>query len=385
MYKKMTGNVMLAILFVLAITLTLAGQKCKVSAESSSIPVTAVSCAGEFTVALKNDGTVWTWGHLFIGDFMARITPNPVRAGNLTNVIAIASGDQHAIALKTDGTVWGWGNNESKQLGDGILARHLATPVQIEGLDNVKAISAGAWYTIVIKHDGTVWGCGYGYEGFNIRTDVPDPLNDLSEVVAVAAGDTCSVVLKSDGTVWAWGNYNSNNNYGELGIGTRYEYRESRSPVQVKALSGVSAIAAGSSFNFALKSNGTVWAWGCNRYGQLGDGTESDRKIPVQVSSWNGITDIAGGSGHTIALKSDGTVWTCGLNDQGQLGDGTNTDKNIPVQVRGLSNVIAIAAGPFNSAAVKKDGTLWVWGKNEFMQLGDGTNIDRNTPVRVSF
>ncbi|MFC5471295.1 immunoglobulin-like domain-containing protein, partial [Cohnella suwonensis] len=178
------------------------------------------------------------------------------------------------------------------------------------------------------------------------------------------------MALKSDGTLWAWGD----NDYGQLGDGTttrRY------TPVQV--LSGVQAIAAGARHSLALKSDGTLWAWGDNSVGDLGDGTTIDRHTPVQVLS--GVQAVASRGFHSLALKSDGTLWAWGDNAYGQLGDGTTINSSTPVQV--LSDVQAIAAGFNHSLAVKSNGTLWAWGDNDWGQLGDGTMTRRYTPVQV--
>ena len=153
----------------------------------------------------------------------------------------------------------------------------------------------------------------------------------------------------------------------------------------------VSGIAGGFYHTVAMKSDGSVWTWGVNGYGQLGDGTTTQRTAPVQVSGLTGVTAIASGREFTMALKSDGTVWTWGRNDDGQLGDGTTSTaspfgKTTPVQVSGLTGVTAIAAGSFHSMAIKSDGTVWAWGFNGFGQMGVGsvTTTRYNTPVQVS-
>ena len=196
-------------------------------------------------------------------------------------------------------------------------------------------------------------------------------------VTAVAAGGSHSLALKSDGKVWAWGG----NGFGQLGDGTNTAHT---TPAHVSDLTEVTAIAAGNTHSLALKSDGTVWAWGYNGDGRLGDGTNTNRYSPVQVQNLTGVTAIAVGEYHSLALKSDGTIWAWGNNDYGQLGDGTYASKNTPVQVFDLTGAKAISAGVYYSLALKSNNTVWAWGRNGNGQLGDGTTIDRLTPVQVS-
>ncbi len=174
--------------------------------------------------------------------------------------------------------------------------------------------------------------------------------------------------------VWGW------NGIGQLGDATTIDRH---TPVQVKNLSGVTAVDAGQGHNLALKSDGTVWGWGLNCSGELGDGTTIDRHTPVQVQNLSGVTCVASGDDHSLALKSDGTVWTWGRNMFGELGDGTITDRHTSVQGQNLGGITAVAAGAGHSVALKSDGTVWTWGRNGVGQLGDGTTIERHTPVRV--
>jgi len=192
----------------------------------------------------------------------------------------------------------------------------------------------------------------------------------------VAAGHTHSVALREDGTVWAWG---ANNN-GQLGDGTVVNRHI---PVQVQNLENVIAVAARSNHSIALKEDGTVWVWGGNAFGQLGDGTVVNRHTPVQVQNLMNITAIAAGSNHNAALREDGTIWAWGLNTSGQLGDGTAVNRYSPVQVQNLTNVTAVAAGGNHSVALREDGTIWAWGTNNQGQLGDGTITNRHSPVQV--
>jgi len=193
----------------------------------------------------------------------------------------------------------------------------------------------------------------------------------------VAAGDYHSLANQSNGTVWAWGN----NNIGQLGDNT---FVDQPAPVQSGTIDKVISVDAGVYHSMALKYDGTVWTWGYNDRGPLGDGTNTDSGTPVQVSGLTGAVAIAAGYEYSLALKSDGTVWSWGDNTGGQLGNGTYTDSNVPVQVTGLTNVVDVSGGNYHSLAVKSDGTVWAWGYNSYGHLGDGTTTDQLTPVQVT-
>src|SRR5207248_140731 len=204
---------------------------------------------------------------------------------------------------------------------------------------------------------------------------------------SVAAGARHSLALSADGTVWAWGD----NAKGQLGDGTNTSRLR---PVQIAGLSNVRAIAAGGNFSLALKADGTVWAWGGNDTGQLGDGTNVSRTTPVQVSGLTGVVAVAASSVYPYqniesasagALKSDGTVWMWGTNFEGQLGDGTVTTRMMPVQVPNLSGVVALALGDRYTLAARNDGTVWAWGTNSDGEMGDQSDrFTRHTaPTRV--
>ena len=193
---------------------------------------------------------------------------------------------------------------------------------------------------------------------------------------AISAGYNHTIALKSDGSLWAWG---SNVN-GQLGDGTtitRYE------PVRVGTENDWSSVAASYYYTIALKSDGSLWAWGRNNFGQLGDGTTINSSVPVRVGTASDWSSVATGAYHTIALKSDGSLWTWGYNSAGQLGDGTITAHNAPVRVGTANDWSAVIAGDNHTIALKGDGSLWAWGSNDNGQLGDGTTTSRISPVRV--
>jgi len=283
------------------------------------------------------------------------------------------------------GEAYGWGDNHKGQLGAPAPLGDILAPARFGGASDIVSIATASCHTLALRSDGTVWACGgndKGQLGIGSADNDAHPglsqVAGLADVVAVAASGGSSYALKSDGTVWAWGD----NTYGQLGDGTTVE-RDT--PVLVSGLSGITAIAAGGGHSMALNSGGAVWAWGDNGKGQLGDGTTTDRHSPVPLSGFGGVvTAIACGYAHSVALKSDGTVITWGANGAGQLGDGTATDRLSPVQAAGLSGVTAVSAGHDHTAALKSDGKVMAWGANGSGQLGDGTTTGRGAPVQVA-
>jgi alpha-tubulin suppressor-like RCC1 family protein len=189
----------------------------------------------------------------------------------------------------------------------------------------------------------------------------------------IAAGAYHSLALKSDGTVWAWGE----NGVGQLGDGTT---TDRYSPVQVQSLNNIIAITVGPSSSFAVESDGTVWGWGYHGFGLLGSGVTTNRTTPAQISGITDVCSIAAGSRHVLALKSDGTVMTWGDNQFGQLGNRNFINIDMPVQAYNQNNVVAIAGGAFHSLIVKSDGTVWGWGRGG-VRMNYGS--DSPTPAQV--
>jgi alpha-tubulin suppressor-like RCC1 family protein len=202
-------------------------------------------------------------------------------------------------------------------------------------------------------------------------------VNEACTVLDIDSGNYHTVALRANGTVWTWGR----NYYGTLGDNTT---TDKKVPLQVPSLSKIVAIAAATNHNLALKSDGTVWAWGYNSNGQLGDGTTMQRNVPVQVKLLTDVVAIATLYTHSMALKSDGTVWTWGYNFYGQLGNNSTTSSSTPVEVQGLTNVIQISAGGYHSVALRNDGQLFAWGRNSYGQLGDGATVQMNLPTAAS-
>lgn len=231
---------------------------------------------------------------------------------------------------------------------------------------------AGANFEMALLADGTVWSWGYndqGALGFDTPSgqsssyNTPQSVPGISQMTAIAAGSNHSVALRSDGSLWTWG-YNL---YGQLGDGTTTNHS---APAQVSGVSNVGTVTAGANHTVIQKLDGTLWAWGYNSSGQLGNGTTTNSSSPTQITAISNVADVIAGSDTTLFLKSDGTVWGCGNNASGQLGDGTTTNRSTPVQSSGLSQVVALAEGASHTVALKADGTVWTWGRNLNGQLG---------------
>jgi hypothetical protein len=196
----------------------------------------------------------------------------------------------------------------------------------------------------------------------------------LAWLPATATAETPTAAA---GTVAAWGD----NAYGQLGDGTT---TERSTPATVPGLTDLVAVAAGDLHSLAIRTDGTVAAWGENFYGQLGDGTTTNRSTPITVTGLTDVIAVAAGGFHSLAVRTDGTVATWGDNSAGQLGDGTTTNRSTPTTVTGLTDVVAIAAGDRHSLALRGDGTVAAWGANADGQLGDGTSTRGATPVTVT-
>jgi alpha-tubulin suppressor-like RCC1 family protein len=383
-----TGKTMLAFIRFLLPTLLilLGGISASVQAANPQV------AAGYYhNVALKNDGTVWTWGYNGFGQLGNGSTTDsssPEQVQGLAGMTAVAAGFFHSAALKSDGTVWVWGDNGYDQLGvGGGNVAISAAPLQVAGLRDVKAIAASGGHTLALKNDGSVWAWGwnaYGQLGIGsvANATAPVQLPGLHGVGAIAAGFFHSLALNFDGSAWSWG-YNG---HGQLGNGAT---ADSILPSQVAGahaagLGTIKSLAAGGGHSLALKSDGTVWAWGWNGFGQLGNGSLADSSLPLQVSGVNAGSAIAAGFFHSVALNRDGKLQAWGYNAYGQLGDGSTTDASIPTPVIQVASVASIAASNHHSLALKHDGTLWAWGWNDDGELGNAGRVSSLVPVGVS-
>jgi alpha-tubulin suppressor-like RCC1 family protein len=348
--------------------------------------VTQVVAAGEYTAALKGDGTVWTWGRNEngqLGDGSLTARSIPVRVVGLANVVQIAAGRFHMIARRSDGSVWTWGANNYGELGGDGYQR--STPAPVAGIPAAVEIAAGTYHSLARTADGRVWawgandtgqlGDGTQAEPYRGRTQ-PGVVPGLQDVVQLAAGASHSLALRSDGSVWAWGN----NASGQVGDGGPPTVR--LTPVRVAAVAGVVEISAGPLFTTVRSNDGRIMAWGDGGNGQLGDGNYQPVPLPVQLPM-TGIAQLAAGFLHSLALASDGGLWAWGSNGSGQLGDGTTTSRSIPSRVEGITGLAAVAVGAAHSVALRADGTVLTWGENAWGQLGNAALTFRSVPSVV--
>lgn len=296
--------------------------------------VVAVAGGLEHSLALKRDGTVWAWGGNAtgqLGDGTTTERHTPVQVTGISDVVAVAGGSYHSLALREDGGVWAWGLNASGQLGDGTTSMR-RSPILAYSSSDSQAVASGAYHSMVLLSQGRAWAWGKNSSGqlgdaSNENNPSPNIVVLLLNAVGLAGGGGHSLAVKADGTVMAWGA----NTFGQLGDGTA---KDRNVPVKVESLTDVVSVAGGNAHSLALKSNGWVWAWGYNNDGQLGNGTFNNfRYTPGLVNSLSSVESVACGSMHSLAMKSDGTVWAWGNNVQGQLGDGTMDYRALPVRV----------------------------------------------------
>jgi alpha-tubulin suppressor-like RCC1 family protein len=359
---------------------------------TASTAGTIVSTASSITVTDTSKTTInnlYVWGKNDYGQFgngttLNRSSPITVAGGGTAWSQSVIS-DYNGVGIKQNGTLWTQGYNLYGNLGDGTTVDKSSPVTTAGGGTTWSQVSCGYMGSAATKTDGTLWTCGYNRNG---QLGDGTTLNRSSPVTTagggttwkqVAAGYNYTAAVKTDGTLWTWGQ----NGFGQLGSGTTI-YRSSPATT---AGGGTTwkQVAAGQINAGAIKTDGTLWTWGYNTYGQVGDGTTLDRSSPATtVAGGTTWSQVSVGYNTLATIKTDGTLWTWGYNFYGQLGSGTTIDRSSPATtVAGGTTWKQVAIGSFVAGAVKTDGTLWTWGYNPYGALGDGTTLNRSSPITI--
>jgi alpha-tubulin suppressor-like RCC1 family protein len=338
-------------------------------------------------------GALWAWGYNSYGQ-----VGNNSSGGDVTTPVTVygsgltwkqvAGGNSFSAAIKTDGTLWTWGANSYGQLGNNTTTPQ-CTPVTVPSAANTwKQVSCGSGNVGSVKSDGTLWVWGRndkGQLGNNTTTSVLTPIQTYingTNWKQVSCAFFHTAAVKTDGTLWTWG-YNA---YGQLGLNDTVQRL---TPTQVGSSTNWKQVSCGQYHTSAVKSDGTLWTWGINNYGQLGTNSSSSVSTPTTTfgggSNWS---QVYCGYNHTIGIKTDGTLWNWGSNAYGQMGtnqvnipNGQSFNKLTPVTTTlGGTNWKQAAGGNGFTIAVKTDGTLWTWGSSIHGQIGTGL-VDTNVPT----
>jgi alpha-tubulin suppressor-like RCC1 family protein len=321
-----------------------------------------------------------------LGDNNTTNRSSPVREiSSSTTWCQAPGGFYHTAALKTDGTLWSWGYNSNGQLGTNTVTTTTSSPVrEITSSTTWCQVSARETRTTALKTDGTLWAWGgnsSGRLGDNTTVNKSSPVREITSSTTwcqVSAGPSHTSAVKTDRSLWSWGN----NGFGRLGNNSTVDRC---SPVrEISSSTTWCQVTGGQYHTAALKTDGSLWAWGNSGYGQLGNNSTVDRCSPVrEITSSTTWCQVSAGYRHTTALKTDGTLWAWGVNSCGQLGDNTTVNKSSPVrEITSSSSWCQVSAGGSHTSAVKTDSSLWSWGNNGAGRLGDNTTVNKSSPVR---
>jgi alpha-tubulin suppressor-like RCC1 family protein len=338
----------------------------------------------------RNDApsrTVWSWGCAGsgqLGDDTIVDKSSPVSVvGGFTDWCQVSAGCNHSAAVRMNGTLWGWGSDINGKLGDNNSVSTSSPVSVVGGFTDWCQVSAGMPHSAAVRTNGTIWSWGSGADGrlgdntLVTRSSPVSVVGGFTDWCQVSAGGFHTAAVRTNGTVWSWGN----NTSGRLGDNTA---TDKSSPVSVVGgFTDWCQVSVGYEHSTAIRTNGTIWSWGLGSSGRLGDNTNVTRSSPVSVVG--GFTDwcqVSVGVCHTAAVRTNGTIWSWGNGCFGILGDNTITTRSSPVSVvGGFTDWCQVSAGRCHTAAVRTNGTIWTWGNNSSGRLGNGTVTTSSSPV----
>ena len=342
------------------------------------------------SLILKNDGTLWScgyneYGQLGLGDKNNRTTFTQITT-NGNNVKSIYCGGNHTFILKNDGTLWGCGYNDEGQLGLGDKTNRTTFTQITTNTDNIKEIYCGYSHTIILKNDGTLWGCGnngYGQLGLgdgSSRYTFTRITTNADNIKSVCCGESHTIILKDDGTLWGCGN----NKFGQLGLGNKTN-RTTFTQITTNA-GDIKSIHGGWEQTLILKNDGTLWGCGYNSFGSLGLGNSSHKNTFTRATiNADDIKSVYRGVYHTLILKNDRTLWDCGSNGNGELGLGDTSGRSTFTQITtNADDAKTFYCSYYHTFMLKTDGSLWVCGANGYGQLGLGDTNSRDIFTQVT-
>ena len=339
--------------------------------------------------AMPTPGAAYTWGQNNLGQLGIGPSADLNAPAEVTccaasgGVLELVGGRHHSVALAADGTVYAWGQNTRGQVGDGTQVNRNQPTAVLTGQDIV-AVSAGHYHSMALTATGVlfVWGRNDTSQLGFVGDDqlVPTQLPGITDVVTMTGGRNHTAIVRADGTVWTFGT----NTDGQLGNGSTGGEQATPAPVtNSTGIEAITSVRAGRDVTYAISNDGSLWVWGANSQGAIGDGTVVDRATPFEVEIGGVVADAAGGAFHSLAVRADGSVFAWGLNRAGEIGVNSGTGRFLNPQSVGVSDAVAVGAGRNHSLAIRLSGAVMSWGKNDFGQLGDGSTINRLAPVAV--
>ena len=344
---------------------------------------------------------LWGFGNNALGSLGIDSTINrssPVQIGALTDWKEISSARYTTIGIQKNGTMWVWGGDYAGNSGILTFGNSSSSPIQIGTLTNWSSVSVSSVHSAAVKSDGTLWTWGSNYQGQlggNNTTSRSSPVQvgslttwskvSTSGLVGAFNSYGFTMAIRTDGTLWSWGTnrYNDGTKDARGILGLNNTILRS-SPTQIGSSTDWEDVSCGTSHSLAIKTGGTLWSWGLNgAYGQLGLNNTTYRSSPVQVGSLTNWSSISAGGRFSLATNTNGTLWSWGVSQFGELGLQSTVTTSSPTQIGSLSSWRSTIGNINNSAAVKSDGTLWTWGRGLYGALGLGNSINRSSPTQV--